>query len=96
MVKTFGGTASFALLPLSAASPVSPTALAGLLDRIEDRTISGKIAKEVFDAMWAFHDGAAGGLAPPVAQRQPLARVQRYYNGAGGGLAGPMRAGCWP
>ena len=27
--------------------------LAGLLDRIADNTISGKIAKEVFDAMWA-------------------------------------------
>jgi len=27
--------------------------LAGLLDRIADYTISGKIAKEVFDAMWA-------------------------------------------
>jgi len=27
--------------------------LAGLLDRIADNTISGKIAKEVFDAMWS-------------------------------------------
>ena len=27
--------------------------LSGLLDRITDNTISGKIAKEVFDAMWA-------------------------------------------
>jgi aspartyl-tRNA(Asn)/glutamyl-tRNA(Gln) amidotransferase subunit B len=27
--------------------------LAGLLDRISDNTISGKIAKEVFEAMWA-------------------------------------------
>ncbi|MEM7431943.1 MAG: Asp-tRNA(Asn)/Glu-tRNA(Gln) amidotransferase subunit GatB [Pseudomonadota bacterium] len=35
------------------ASPVSATQLAGLLDRIADNTISGKIAKEVFDAMWA-------------------------------------------
>jgi aspartyl-tRNA(Asn)/glutamyl-tRNA(Gln) amidotransferase subunit B len=34
-------------------SPVSATALAGLLDRIKDNTISGKIAKEVFEAMWA-------------------------------------------
>jgi len=34
-------------------SPVSTTALAGLLDRIKDNTISGKIAKEVFEAMWA-------------------------------------------
>ena len=27
--------------------------LAGLIDRIHDKTISGKIAKEVFEAMWA-------------------------------------------
>src|SRR5581483_11655539 len=27
--------------------------LAGLLERISDQTISGKIAKEVFEAMWA-------------------------------------------
>lgn len=33
-------------------SPVSPQALAGLLQRIADDTISGKIAKQVFDAMW--------------------------------------------
>jgi len=35
------------------ASPVDAASLAGLLARIEDRTISGKIAKEVFEAMWA-------------------------------------------
>ncbi len=34
-------------------SPVSAAALAGLLARIADETISGKIAKEVFEAMWA-------------------------------------------
>ena len=34
------------------ASPVSPQALGGLLVRIKDNTISGKIAKQVFDAMW--------------------------------------------
>ena len=34
-------------------SPVSPIQLAGLLKRIADGTISGKIAKDVFDAMWA-------------------------------------------
>ncbi len=33
-------------------SPVSSTMLAGLVARIADNTISGKIAKEVFDAMW--------------------------------------------
>jgi aspartyl-tRNA(Asn)/glutamyl-tRNA(Gln) amidotransferase subunit B len=34
-------------------SRVAPAALAGLLARIIDNTISGKIAKEVFEAMWA-------------------------------------------
>lgn len=33
-------------------SPVSASMLAGLLERIEDNTISSKIAKEVFQAMW--------------------------------------------
>lgn len=36
-----------------AASPISAPQLAGLLKRIVDGTISGKIAKEVFAAMWA-------------------------------------------
>jgi aspartyl-tRNA(Asn)/glutamyl-tRNA(Gln) amidotransferase subunit B len=35
------------------ASPISPARLAALLRRIADQTISGKIAKEVFEAMWA-------------------------------------------
>jgi aspartyl-tRNA(Asn)/glutamyl-tRNA(Gln) amidotransferase subunit B len=35
------------------ASKVSAKALAGLVDRILDDTISGKIAKEVFEGMWA-------------------------------------------
>ncbi|HEB85885.1 MAG TPA: Asp-tRNA(Asn)/Glu-tRNA(Gln) amidotransferase subunit GatB, partial [Gammaproteobacteria bacterium] len=34
------------------ASPVSAGMLAGMIIRIKDNTISGKIAKEVFDAMW--------------------------------------------
>ena len=40
------------------ASPVSAGMLAELLKRIEDNTISGKIAKEVFEAMWAGQGGA--------------------------------------
>jgi len=38
------------------ASPVNASQFAGLLARIKDNTISGKIAKEVFDAMW--NDGS--------------------------------------
>jgi aspartyl-tRNA(Asn)/glutamyl-tRNA(Gln) amidotransferase subunit B len=36
-----------------ARAPVAPEFLAQLLKRIADGTISGKIAKDVFDAMWA-------------------------------------------
>ncbi|MGI9343683.1 MAG: Asp-tRNA(Asn)/Glu-tRNA(Gln) amidotransferase subunit GatB [Gammaproteobacteria bacterium] len=39
-------------------SNVDATALAGLLDKIADNTISGKIAKDVFDAMWQGEGGA--------------------------------------
>ncbi|MEO8203845.1 MAG: Asp-tRNA(Asn)/Glu-tRNA(Gln) amidotransferase subunit GatB [Betaproteobacteria bacterium] len=41
-------------------SPVSAVALGALLRRIADGTISGKIAKEVFEAMWAG-EGRSGG-----------------------------------
>jgi aspartyl-tRNA(Asn)/glutamyl-tRNA(Gln) amidotransferase subunit B len=44
-------------LPVSE-SKVSPAALAGLLKRVADGTLSGKMAKQVFDAMWAGEGGA--------------------------------------
>ena len=46
-------------LPVSE-SKLSPASLAGLLKRIADGTLSGKMAKEVFDAMWAGEGGADG------------------------------------
>ena len=39
-------------------SPVSAEMLGGLLARIQDDTISGKIAKQVFEAMWAGEGSA--------------------------------------
>jgi aspartyl-tRNA(Asn)/glutamyl-tRNA(Gln) amidotransferase subunit B len=36
----------------TADAPVTPQQLAGLVARIADGTISGKIAKEIFDALW--------------------------------------------
>ena len=39
-------------------SRVSAADLAGLINRIHDHTISGKIAKEVFDAMWGGEGSA--------------------------------------
>ena len=50
-------------------SPVGPAQLAGLLARVHDRTISGKIAKEVFDAMWAG-DGDADAIIERKGLRQ--------------------------
>ena len=40
------------------ASRIPAQDLAGLINRIEDNTISGKIAKEVFEAMWAGEGNA--------------------------------------
>ena len=54
-------------------SPVTPAALAGLLKRIADGTISGKQAKDVFDAMWAGDatgDGAADSIIAAKGMKQ--------------------------
>ncbi|HEY3582805.1 MAG TPA: Asp-tRNA(Asn)/Glu-tRNA(Gln) amidotransferase GatCAB subunit B, partial [Casimicrobiaceae bacterium] len=56
-----------------ALAPVQPRALAGLLRRIADATISGKLAKEVFDAMWrgeATGDDAADAIIAHRGLRQ--------------------------
>ena len=39
-------------------SPVNPERLAGLLQRIADNTISGKIAKQVFETLWTSESTA--------------------------------------
>ena len=51
-------------------SPVGAAALAGLLGRIEDGTLSGKLAKQVFEAMW---NGA--GSADAVIEQQGLRQI---------------------
>ncbi|HSI22227.1 MAG TPA: Asp-tRNA(Asn)/Glu-tRNA(Gln) amidotransferase subunit GatB [Methylophilaceae bacterium] len=53
-----------------AASPVTPLQLAALLKRIQDGTISGKIAKDVFAAMWAGE-----GDADAIIEKQGLKQV---------------------
>jgi aspartyl-tRNA(Asn)/glutamyl-tRNA(Gln) amidotransferase subunit B len=50
-------------------SPIVAEHLAGLLDRIHDNTISGKIAKEVFEAMWAG-EGSADEIIEAKGLRQ--------------------------
>ncbi len=51
------------------ASPVSATALGGLLLRIADGTISGKIAKDVFEAMWAGEAAGADAADAVIAAK---------------------------
>ncbi len=53
-----------------AQSPVAPAALGALLQRIADGTISGKIAKEVFDAMWAGE-----GTADQIIEKKGLRQI---------------------
>jgi len=43
-------------------APVGADRLAGLLDRIHDQTISGKIGKQVFDVMWSDTDSTADDI----------------------------------
>ena len=45
------------------ASPVSAEALAGLLNRLQDQTLSGKTAKQVFEAMWKGEGDADAVIA---------------------------------
>ena len=53
-----------------ASSPVDTAALAGLLRRIADNTISGKIAKEVFEAMVAGE-----GTADAIIEKKGLKQI---------------------
>ena len=51
-------------------SPVSAEALGGLIDRISDNTISGKIAKTVFEKMFE-----GGGSADDIIEKEGLKQV---------------------
>lgn len=51
-------------------SPVSAQQLGGLLERIKDNTISGKIAKQVFEVMWS-----EGGSADEIIESKGLKQV---------------------
>ena len=52
------------------ASPISAEALGGLVMRIQDNTISGKIAKEVFEAMWNKE-----GTADEIIEKKGLKQI---------------------
>jgi aspartyl-tRNA(Asn)/glutamyl-tRNA(Gln) amidotransferase subunit B len=51
-------------------SRISSEALAGLLERIQDKTISGKIAKEVFEGMWS-----SGRSADAIIEEKGLRQI---------------------
>jgi aspartyl-tRNA(Asn)/glutamyl-tRNA(Gln) amidotransferase subunit B len=84
VVRAFGGSAKLAANWVGgdlaaflnrdgleiATSRVSADALAGLLRRIGDNTISGKIAKDVFEAMW---DGQQA--ADPIIEAKGLRQI---------------------
>ncbi len=53
-----------------ASSPVGPAALAGLVRLIDSGTISGKIAKDVFERMWA-----TGEEASAIVEREGLTQL---------------------
>lgn len=53
------------------AAPVSPAALAGLLTRIVDGALSGRMAKQAFEAMWA-----SGESADQVIERLGLKQIR--------------------
>lgn len=78
-------------------SPVSPAELGTLLDRIADNTISGKIAKDVFDAMWAG-EGTADDIIEAKGLRQitdssAIERIVDAVIAANPGQADEYRAG---
>jgi aspartyl-tRNA(Asn)/glutamyl-tRNA(Gln) amidotransferase subunit B len=52
------------------ASRLSPALLAGLLERMSDATLSGKLAKEVFEAMWA-----SGRAADAIIEEKGLKQI---------------------
>jgi aspartyl-tRNA(Asn)/glutamyl-tRNA(Gln) amidotransferase subunit B len=51
------------------ASPVTSGQLAALVARVRDNTLSGKLAKEVFDALWTGADRADGAVDAIIEKR---------------------------
>ena len=66
-----------------AEAPVGPSALAALVKLVGAGTISGKIAKDVFEKMWASGEPASG-----IVEREGLAQLDDE-----GALAGGDRRG---
>jgi aspartyl-tRNA(Asn)/glutamyl-tRNA(Gln) amidotransferase subunit B len=80
-----------------AASPVSPFALAGLLVRVADGTISHKTAKDVFDAMWAGEGDADAIIASrglkQISDENAIERLVDEVLAANSAIVAEFRAG---
>ena len=72
-------------------SPVSAPQLAGLLRRIQDQTISGKIAKEVFEALWAG-EGDADAIIEKRGLKQitDTSTIEKVIEGVMAANLGPL------
>lgn len=57
------------------ASPVNSEMLTGLIKRIADNTISGKIAKQVFEALWNKEGGEDEGAADEIIDSKGLKQI---------------------
>jgi len=62
-------------------SPINPGMLGGMIRRISDGTISGKIAKQIFDAMWNG-EGNADAIIDTKGLRQVTdsGEIERFIN----------------
>lgn len=56
-------------------SPVNASMLTGLIKRIADNTISGKIAKQVFEALWQQEGGTDENAADKVIENKGLKQI---------------------
>jgi aspartyl-tRNA(Asn)/glutamyl-tRNA(Gln) amidotransferase subunit B len=55
--------------------PIHADMLGGLLKRIADNTLSGKLAKEVFEAMWAGEGGTSEDAADAIIEKKGLKQI---------------------
>lgn len=56
-------------------SPVNSEMLTGLIERIADNTISGKIAKQVFEALWQKEGGEDKNAADKIIESKGLKQI---------------------
>jgi aspartyl-tRNA(Asn)/glutamyl-tRNA(Gln) amidotransferase subunit B len=79
------------------AAPIAPAQLAGMLARVADGTISGKIGKEVFDAIWAGEGDADAIIAnrglKQISDQGAIERIVDEVLAANPAIVAEFRAG---